>query len=70
MSLGVDGKIYDVDMTFWKLVTLCGLLLNLVGVILLCRYALPKRQRTDGLLFNWTNPDKPNQELITLESRV
>jgi hypothetical protein len=29
---------------------------------------LPKRQRTEGVLFSWT-VDKPNKELIALERR-
>ena len=46
-----------------------GLALNLVGVILLFRYALPKRQRTYGILFTFTNTDNPNQDLIKLERK-
>jgi hypothetical protein len=56
-------------MAFWKFLTFAGLFFNLVGVVLLFRYALPKRQRTDGVLFTWSNVDKPNQELIRLERR-
>ncbi len=55
-------------MATWKTVSLVGLGLNLAGVIMLFRYALPKRQRTEGVLFSWT-VDKPNKELIALERR-
>jgi hypothetical protein len=40
-------------MAFWKLLTFAGLLLNLI----------------EGIRVTWTNPDKPNQELIRLERR-
>jgi hypothetical protein len=33
------------QMAFWKFLTFAGLFFNLVGVVLLFRYALPKRQR-------------------------
>ena len=55
-------------MATWKIVSLVGLGLNLVGVIMLFKYALPKRQRTEGILFSWT-VYKPNKELIALERR-
>jgi hypothetical protein len=55
-------------MALWKILTLLGLVLNLISVILLFRYALPKRQRTDGVGINLTG-DKPNQKLIALERR-
>jgi hypothetical protein len=32
-------------------------------------YVLPRRERTEGIRVTWTNPDKPNQELIRLERR-
>jgi hypothetical protein len=35
-------------MAGWKIVTLVGLFLNLVGVILLFFYVLPRRERTRG----------------------
>jgi hypothetical protein len=53
----------------WKILTLVGLFLNLVGVILLFLYALPRRERTEGIRVTWANPDKPNLELIRLERR-
>jgi hypothetical protein len=56
-------------MAGWKIVTLVGLFLNLVGVILLFLYVLPRRERTEGIRVTWTNPNKPNQELIRLERR-
>jgi hypothetical protein len=56
-------------MAGWKIVTLVGLFLNLVGVILLFLYVLPRRERTEGIRVTWINPDKPNQELIRLERR-
>jgi len=56
-------------MACWKLLTFTGLFLNLVGVILLFRYVLPRRDRTGGIRFTWTNTSNPNQELISLERR-
>ena len=44
------------------------LVLNLVGVVLLFLYALPKRRGTNGVGINLAG-DKPNQELIALERR-
>ena len=37
------------EMACWKLLTLAGLVLNLVGVMLLFFYVLPQRVRTDGI---------------------
>src|SRR5271166_2465521 len=56
-------------MAGWKIVMLVGLFLNLVGVILLFLYVLPRRERTGGIGFRWTNTEKPNQVLISLERR-
>jgi hypothetical protein len=53
----------------WKIVTLGGLFLNLVGVILLFLYVLPRRERTGGIGFAWTNTENPNQKVIRLERR-
>ena len=53
----------------WKIVTLVGLFLNLVSVILLFFYVLPRRERSAGIRFNWTNTENPNQEVIRLERR-
>lgn len=53
----------------WKIVTLAGLFLNLVGVILLFLYVLPRRERTGGIRLTWTNTQNPNQEVIRLERR-
>jgi hypothetical protein len=50
----------------WKIFTLFGLFLNGVGVALLFLYTLPRRQRTDGVLFSWKT-GSPNQDLIKLE---
>jgi hypothetical protein len=41
------------EMACWKLLTLAGLVLNLVGVILLFFYVLPQRVRTDGIRGLW-----------------
>lgn len=56
------------SLTCWKILTLVGLALNLVGVILLFRYVLPRRQRTGGVSINF-HGDVPNKELIKLERR-
>ena len=56
-------------MACWKILTFVGLFLNLVGVVLLFLYVLPRRERTEGIRITWINPDKPNQELIRLERR-
>ena len=54
-------------MACWKILTLVGLFFNLVGVIPLFLYVLSCRERTEGMRVTWTNPDKPNLELIRLE---
>jgi len=59
---------YAETMACWKILTLFGLLLNLVGVVLLFFYVLPRRDRSDGIRLTFTG-DKPNQELIRLERR-
>jgi hypothetical protein len=50
----------------WKILTVLGLVLNGVGVVLLFLYTLPRRQRTKGILFNWTTT-VPDQGLVKLE---
>jgi hypothetical protein len=58
-----------VPLGLWKPLTLAGLFFNLVGVILLFFYVLPKRSRTGGTLVSFQG-SVPNQELIRLERRL
>jgi hypothetical protein len=53
-------------MACWKLLTLVGLVLNLVGVILLFFYVLPRRVRTDGIR-GLMQGSVVHQELLKLE---
>ena len=55
-------------MAVWKILTFVGLALNVIGVILLFFYVLPRRQRTtvpEGSLVNFFG--RRNEELIKLE---
>ncbi len=52
-------------MAGWKILTLIGLLLNVVGVILLFFYVLPRRQRTGGTKVSI--PGRLNPEVLELE---
>jgi len=54
-------------MALWKLLTLLGLALNLLGVILLFFYVLPRRQRTGGTLGMWEGIT--DQSVVDLERR-
>ena len=50
-------------MACWKLLTFAGLLLNLVGVILLFLYVLPRRERTGGISGSWARSEVNQAEL-------
>jgi hypothetical protein len=56
-------------MAWWKILTLIGLLLNLVGVLLLFFFVIPQRMRTKGVVgVSFYNPNLSDQKALKTES--